>query len=74
MNIVIENDNTITAYVSINGRDVDIIHLAKYRDNEFSVGSSTCLPSNINKARVYLKAMNAAFEAMDDLTADDIKE
>lgn len=61
INVEIENDNMVTGYVD----GMEVIRIAKYQGlNNWSVGSSSCLPSDINKAKKYLSVMQSAFDEM----------
>lgn len=74
MRILNEDDNTITVFAHREGNNYsqtdEVIKLSTYGGKKWSVGCSSCLPSNIDKAREYLKAINAAFEAMDKIILD----
>ena len=63
MRIKNENDTKVTAYATRQrGGETDVLTIAKYSRGEWSIGSSSCFPTNIDDARDQLAAMNAAFE------------
>ena len=69
MKIVNEDDRSVTVYVYREGYlyPFEVIKLAMYQGDKWSVGSSSCLPSDIDHAREYLEAMNAAFKVVDKI-------
>lgn len=63
MSVEIENDNMVIGY--LDGREV--MKVGIYSRDKWSVGSSSCLSSDIETARTQLDLMNDVFATMDDL-------
>ena len=74
MRVLNEGDDRITAFAHRKGSNhsstTEVISLSTFGGDKWSVGCSSCLPSNIDDAREYLRAMNAAFDAMDKITKE----
>ncbi|AYN83412.1 hypothetical protein ACV33P_15540 [Pseudomonas aeruginosa] len=50
----------------VDGRSV--MSISNHIYGTWTVGSSSCLPSDINKGRAYVKAMSMAFDKLDEIT------
>lgn len=56
-------ENDVRGYV---GR-YEVMSMNSRIQGEWMVGSSSCLPTNLNRARLYLECMRRVFEKVDQL-------